>query len=92
MNKKEMYSILFEAYEQYQKTGNRHFDVFPKNQNYIIHAINTIPYLKDNGYIEQVSDNLLLDTTNVISLVPLEPMSFDITRKGILFAETSREL
>lgn len=32
MDIKEQHSILFEAYEHYRKTGDKHFTVLPKVQ------------------------------------------------------------
>lgn len=78
-------TLLTEAYENYQKTGNKHFTVIPKNSEYLLFVINSVPDLQERGYITNVSDNLLNEDS--ISLVPLEDMSFDITFRGIEFIE-----
>jgi len=86
MSKNEEYSILHEAYKHYRKTGDNHFIVLPKNPDYLLTALNSIPNMLERGFITNVSDNLLNDSS--ISLVPLEDMSFDITFNGITFIES----
>lgn len=89
MTVKKSYPVLYEAYVHYQKTGERHFTVIPKNSDYLFNVLRTVPYLQEHGYIDNVSDNLLDDSA--ISLIPLEHMSFRITYSGIRFAETNGE-
>jgi len=89
MTAKEEYPTLYEAYCHYYKTGEKHFNVLPKNPDYLLNVINEIPYLLERGFIENVSDNLLYDSA--IYLVPLEDMSFDITFTGIHFMESHLE-
>lgn len=89
MTVKEEYPILYEAYNRYLKTGDKHFNVFPKSPDYLLKVLNKIPYLIEKDFIENVSDNLL--NASSISLVPLEDMSFDITFNGIRFIESRRE-
>lgn len=89
MTLKEEHLILYEAYEHYQKTGDKHFNVLPKNPNYLGLAINTVPNMLEQGFVENVSNNLL--NVSSISLVPLEDMSFDITLLGIRFVESHWE-
>lgn len=86
---KEQYSILYEAYEHYRKTGDNHFIVLPKNPDYLLTVFNSIPDMLERGFITNVSANLL--DASSISLVPLEDMSFDITFNGIHFIESRRE-
>ncbi len=89
MTVKQEYPILFEAYDYYCKTGNKHFTILPKSPDYLLKVLNTVPYLLERDFIENVSDNLL--NASSISLVPLEDMSFDITFNGIRFIESRRE-
>lgn len=89
MDMKDTYPVLYEAYEHYRKTGDRCFKVLPKNPDYLLNVLNTVPSLQESGYIDNVSDNLLND--DAISLFPLEDASFDITFAGIRFIEHSRE-
>ena len=92
MNVKESYPILYEAYENYQRTGNRHFIFSPKNADFVYNVLNTVPYLKEHGYIDNVSENLIIDNKDIlsISISPTEFLSFDITFSGIRFAEADR--
>lgn len=76
---KNSYPVLYEAYEHYVSTGEKHFRVVPKTPEYITNVLNTIHIPKDNGYIDNVSDNLKLEESNGFSLSPLESMSFDIS-------------
>lgn len=89
MTAKEEYPILFEAYEHYRETGDKHFRVLPKNPAYLSRVLNHISDMFQKGFIDNVSDNLL--NASSISLVPLENMSFDITFHGIQFIESRRE-
>lgn len=89
MNVKEEYPVLYEAYEYYQKTGDRHFQVLPKKPDYLFDIIRIVPYMLERDFIENISDNLLNDSS--INLVPLEDMSFDITFNGIRFIESHLE-
>ncbi len=89
MGTKEDYPILYEAYEHYRKTGNKHFIVVPKNPYYLLVVINSVSDMLKRGFITNVSDNLL--NNDFISLHPLEEMSFDITFSGIRFIESRRE-
>lgn len=83
------YSILYEAYEHYQKTGDRHFVALPKNPDYLLSVLNKVPYLLERGFVCNVSDNIL--NVSSFDIVPLEEMSFDITFNGIQFIEALRE-
>lgn len=88
---KNSYPVLYEAYEHYVNTGERHFRVVPKNPEYIVNVLNTIHTLKNNGYIDNVSDSLNLPEIDGFNLIPPEPMSFDITFEGIWFVEDDRK-
>lgn len=77
------YPILFEAYEHFKKTNDMHFEILPKNPDYLLNVLNSVQILQNDGYITNVSENLLND--NSIYLVPMESMSFDITLAGIEF-------
>lgn len=89
MTAKEQYPILYEAYEYYQKTGDKHFNVLPKNPDYLRLVINAVPDMLERRFIENVSDNLL--NCSSINLVPMENMSFDITFDGIQFINSRRK-
>lgn len=82
------YPILEEAYEKYQQTYEREFRVIPKNAEYIISALNTIPTLIEEGFITDVTDNLLNGSS--IQLTPLEYMSFTLTSDGIEYVRSNR--
>lgn len=82
------YPILEEAYEQYQKSYEREFRVIPKNPDYIISVLNTIPTLMEQGFITDVTDNLLNGSS--IQLIPLEYMSFTLTSDGIEYVRSNR--
>lgn len=82
------YQVLEEAYEQYQQSGEREFIVIPKNPEYLIRVLNTVPTLLDEGYITNVTDNLLNDSS--IQIVPTEYMSFTITFDGIEYVRRNR--
>lgn len=86
MSIREEHSILYEAYEYYRKTGDNHFVVLPKNPDYLLTVLNSIPGMLERDFITNVSDNLL--NVSSISLVPLDSMSFDITFNGINFIES----
>lgn len=94
MDTKEKYHILYKAYEHYQKTGDRHFDITLYNSNYLSSILITFQELKDNGYIENVSNKLLIaeqDSPFIpFSVSPSEPLSFDITSRGIRFVSDSK--
>lgn len=84
----KIYPILLEAYEHYTNTTNRHFIVLPKNPEYLLNVLNSVQTLKENGYIDNVSDNLLNDSP--INIYPVESMSFDITSAGIEYVRANR--
>ena len=56
---KGQYSILYEAYEHYRKTGDNHFIVLPKNPDYLLTVLNSIPDMLERGFITNASANLL---------------------------------
>ena len=73
--------ISSEAYENYIKTGNRRFSCIPKNPDYLLNILNSVPDLLEDGYIANASDNLT--HRNSTNLVSTDSMSFDITAAGI---------
>lgn len=89
MNVKEKYRTLYEAYLHYQKTGDTHYDLTLYNRQLLSDILHTFQDLKDEGYIANVSEKLLIDEypyrTDSFSITPMEPLSFDITPKGIEF-------
>ncbi len=89
MNVKEQYPILYEAYEHYRKTGNRHFFITLYDDEKLSNIFYIPQELKDKGYIENTSDKLLINGV-AYSSVPFaitssELLSFDITLFGINF-------
>ena len=77
INVKERYPILYEAYEHYRKTGNRHFFITLYDDEYLSNILHISQELKDKGYIENTSDNFAITSS--------ELLSFDITLFGINF-------
>ena len=82
------YQILEEAYDHYQRSWNEKFTFLPKSPEYLVNVINTVPTLMNNGFITDVSNNLL--ECNSISLTPPEYMSFTITSDGIEYVRSGR--
>lgn len=82
------YPVLEEAYEQYQQSYEREFRVIPRSPDYLTNVLDTIPALLDNGFITDVTDNLLNDAS--IQIVPTEYMSFTITSDGIEYIRSNR--
>lgn len=86
---KKIPSILYEAYKHYETTGDKHFVVLPKNPKYLMDVLTSIDGLQKNGFVSNVSDNLI--NYDSIHLSPMESMSFDITFAGIQFIERNRK-
>ena len=82
-NEQEL-EFLYEAYEHYKSTGDKHYKTRPYNPDYLRKAFYAFTYLQEQGYVENVSDNLLKrHNVNLEDFV-----SFDITSAGIEFAKT----
>lgn len=62
------YQILEEAYDHYQRSWNEEFTFLPKSPEHLVNVINTVPTLMNNGFITNVSNNLL--DCSSISLTP----------------------
>ena len=82
-------ALLAEAYEHYRKTDNMRFHIIFKNKDYLFNAISSVEELERNGYIGNLSDELIdkiLPKSRItINITPPEELSFDITFKGIEF-------
>lgn len=89
LNNKKSYPVFYDAYTHYKKTGETHFDVLPKNPDYLLNALNTIEELLHAGFVTNVSEAVLDDYP--IGLSPIEPMSFDLTLSGIDFINSNWE-
>lgn len=81
--------LLQEAYDHYQKTNDSEFVILPKNPYYLIHVLNSVETLKDHGFIDNITSNLL--NADSINIVPTEHMSFCITRAGIEYCRFQRD-
>ena len=55
MTAKEEYPILYEAYNHYLKTGDKHFKVLPKSPDYLLKVLNKVPDMLERDFIENVS-------------------------------------
>lgn len=82
--------LLKNAYEHYQETGDYEYTILPVNPSYLVSVLNCIGTLLEDSYIEDVTDNLLND--NAINIVPMEKMSFCITRNGIEYVRSQGNL
>ena len=78
--------LLNDAYIHCMETGNYEYRVTPANQQSFINLVNTAQNLKDYGYIEKLSDNLVGKTA---FLVPFK-VSFSITYDGIEYIRSKR--
>lgn len=83
------FELLSKAYEHYLKSYDRHFSYQFKNGNDLFYSINGAQQLDRDGYIDNVSDNVY---SSQISIVPLDPIVFDLTDKGIGYMRSHREL
>ncbi|MCI9078655.1 MAG: hypothetical protein HFH68_06985 [Lachnospiraceae bacterium] len=85
-NNEQELEFLYEAYKHYKATGDKHYKTRPYNADYLRKVFNACTYLQKQGYIENVSDNLLKKHN-----VNLEDfISFDITSNGIEIARSNR--
>lgn len=81
-NNEQELEFLYEAYEHYKATGDKHYKTRPYNTDHLRKAFNAFTYLQEQGYIENVSDNLLKkQSVNLESFI-----SFDLTSDGIEYA------
>lgn len=81
-NNEQEFEFLYEAYKHYKSTGDKHYKTRPYNADYLRKAFYALTFLQEQGYIENVSDNLLKkQSVNLESFI-----SFDLTSDGIEYA------
>ena len=80
--------LLTKAYENYLDTYDRYFSYIFKNADDLYFSIVGAQQLCEDGYIKNASDNIFSDR---ISIVPLDPISFSITDKGIDYMRSNRK-
>ena len=81
--------LLSKAYKYYLKSYDCHFSYLCKNGNDLYYSINGAQQLDRDGYIDNVSDNVY---SYQISISPPEPITFDLTDKGIHYMRSQRKL
>jgi hypothetical protein len=81
--------LLTKAYKHYLETYDHHFSYLFKNENDLYYSRNGAQQLEKEGYIDNVSDNV---HSSRISIFPLDPITFDLTNKGIDFMQSQRKL
>ena len=74
------FKILTQAYNHYLESYDRHFSYLFKNADDLFYSVNGVLQLDEDGYIDNVSDNVY---ASQISIVPPEPISFDLSDRGI---------
>lgn len=80
--------LLSLAYEHYEKTSDKTFSYQFKNADDMIQSVTGADQLYEDGYIDNVSDNV---TSSHVSIVPVTPITFDITDAGIEYMRFHRE-
>ena len=83
------YTVLYDAYKNYLKTGKRQFYFSPKNPDNFFETSRVLSDLLEDGLVENVSDNLLNARSFWVS--DIGSMTFDITPKGINVCKTYRK-
>ncbi len=83
------YELLAKAYDHYLEDQDRHFSYLFKNGDDLFYSINGAQQLDRDGYIDNVSDAVY---SSQVSIVPPEPIVFDLTDKGIGYMRSHREL
>ncbi len=81
--------LLTKAYNHYLKTYDRHFSYLFQNGNDLFLSVSGAQQLERDGYIDNVSDNVY---SSKISIVPVEPITFNLTDKGIDYMRSQRKL
>ncbi len=81
--------LLTKAYNHYLKTYDRHFSYLFQNGNDLFFSVNGAQQLERDGYIDNVSDNVY---SSKISIVPVEPITFNLTDKGIDYMRSQGKL
>lgn len=80
--------LLSMAYEHYLKTYDRYFSYQFRNSDEMICSITGAGQLYEDGYIDNVSDNV---TSSRVSIVPVMPITFESTDAGIEYMRIHRE-
>lgn len=83
--------LLTAAYENYLKTSKKFFffSYQFRNADDLMSAVNGAQQLHEDGYIENVSESVYART---VSIIPSEPITFELTFKGIEYMRSNREL
>lgn len=81
--------VLTKAYDHYLDSHDRCFSYIFKNADDFYRSLNGIYQLAEDGYIDNVSDNAY---ASQISLIPLDPVTFGLTDKGIDYMRSHRKL
>ena len=79
--------LLTAAYENYLKTSKKFFSYQFRND--LMSAVNGAQQLHEDGYIENVSESVYART---VSIIPSEPITFELTFKGIEYMRSNRKL
>lgn len=82
MSKFEKY-LLELAYANYLKTYDPVFKFIPSNSNDLVHTENALNSLREDGYVEVLSDNLDKNTLNLFSSDMV--YIFSLTDKSLSF-------
>ena len=81
--------LLTAAYENYLKTSKKFFSYQFRNADDLMSAVNGAQQLHEDGYIENVSEAVYART---VSIIPSEPITFELTFKGIEYMRSNRKL
>ena len=81
--------LLTAAYENYVKTSKKFFSYQFRNADDLMSAVNGAQQLHEDGYIENVSESVYART---VSIIPSEPITFELTFKGIEYMRSNRKL
>lgn len=68
MTVEKEYSILYEAYTHYQKTGDKHFEMTPKNEDYVQLIISTVPTMRKKALLRIYPTICLTSLMNLYAL------------------------
>lgn len=81
--------LLTATYENYLKTSKKFFSYQFRNADDLMSAVNGAQQLHEDGYIENVSESVYART---VSIIPSEPITFELTFKGIEYMRSNRKL
>ena len=75
--------------ENYLKTSKKFFSYQFRNADDLLSAVNGAHQFHEDGYIENVSESVYART---VSIIPSEPITFELTFKGIEYMRSNRKL